>query len=472
MGNKPTKNFSLKKPQENTLNTDEPIIEENHYKDYGMSKENTLTKNDKIGRKKLKSIFKELCKENEELPLSDAVNYYDYILYSFKFSKTIQIIKYEDEERALDDYFYYQIHKAKPIEKKLTEYIKERLGNKKNLSYYQFEMGFLLLFNNQTELVYNKGYEDLEKKYENEFSKKLEFRQLTLREDDIFKRKIIEKKENIQPTEGEQKEMKAEVSFSENFRLPEQKGLRLTIFTMIFQYLDALETLKCGLVCKEWLAISRNDKLWKIHIQNDFQKDIEDKYSYKVTFQDYQLIVDYLKNINQEENNTIHGKTPLFLKYWKYADGILEIRGKNSKPQMLYLECGINAVPRTQISNNEEECLKGDFALESTSNTPESCQKPEINIPNNRRVVTMNEEGEEVGCCHDSVKEIAQSSFFSRNSFSFLSTLKMEGNLEEIEVWKKSICRKVSLECMENEMSHQQIRERLFDLISQKFFDL
>eukprot|EP01091_Cochliopodium_minus_P004200 TRINITY_DN1409_c0_g1_i4.p1 TRINITY_DN1409_c0_g1~~TRINITY_DN1409_c0_g1_i4.p1 ORF type:complete len:457 (-),score=132.82 TRINITY_DN1409_c0_g1_i4:77-1447(-) len=456
MGNKPTKNFSLKKPQENTLNTDEPIIEENHYKDYGMSKENTLTKNDKIGRKKLKSIFKELCKENEELPLSDAVNYYDYILYSFKFSKTIQIIKYEDEERALDDYFYYQIHKAKPIEKKLTEYIKERLGNKKNLSYYQFEMGFLLLFNNQTELVYNKGYEDLEKKYENEFSKKLEFRQLTLREDDIFKRKIIEKKENIQPTEGEQKEMKAEVSFSENFRLPEQKGLRLTIFTMIFQYLDALETLKCGLVCKEWLAISRNDKLWKIHI-NDLRVYAKDNFLDSSNY--------IQKHFNGETN-------PLFLEYWKYADRILDIKSQNSKPRRQYRECGINVVPRTQISNNEEECLKGDFALESTSNTPESCQKPEINIPNNRRVVTMNEEGEEVGCCHDSVKEIAQSSFFSRNSFSFLSTLKMEGNLEEIEVWKKSICRKVSLECMENEMSHQQIRERLFDLISQKFFDL
>eukprot|EP01091_Cochliopodium_minus_P004202 TRINITY_DN1409_c0_g1_i8.p1 TRINITY_DN1409_c0_g1~~TRINITY_DN1409_c0_g1_i8.p1 ORF type:complete len:443 (-),score=128.92 TRINITY_DN1409_c0_g1_i8:77-1405(-) len=438
---------------------------------FELSKENTLTKNDKIGRKKLKSIFKELCKENEELPSSDAIKYYEHIMDSLNFPKTIQIIKYKDEKRALHNYE----EEGKFIMIKLTDYIKERLGNKKNLNYYQFEMGFLLLFNNQTEIVYNMGYEDLKKKYENEFSKKLEFRQLTLREDDIFKKELIRIKKHdnqFNKDEDQEKEMKEEGSPSENFNLPEQKGLRLTIFTMIFQYLDALETLKCGLVCKEWLAISRNDKLWKIHIQNDFQKDIEDKYSYKVTFQDYQLIVDYLKNINQEENNTIHGKTPLFLKYWKYADGILEIRGKNSKPQMLYLECGINAVPRTQISNNEEECLKGDFALESTSNTPESCQKPEINIPNNRRVVTMNEEGEEVGCCHDSVKEIAQSSFFSRNSFSFLSTLKMEGNLEEIEVWKKSICRKVSLECMENEMSHQQIRERLFDLISQKFFDL
>eukprot|EP01091_Cochliopodium_minus_P010788 TRINITY_DN2941_c0_g1_i2.p1 TRINITY_DN2941_c0_g1~~TRINITY_DN2941_c0_g1_i2.p1 ORF type:complete len:420 (+),score=117.12 TRINITY_DN2941_c0_g1_i2:117-1376(+) len=409
---------------------------------------------DEINKTKLREIFKDLSKGKDEFSLSDCIQFYCQFLDQFKLKKKISFTKYEDEEEALLDWdVNYQ-----QVELDLTDYIKQRLNNQKMLNYYQFEKGFLIMMNNEAKYEYLGGY----KNTKFNLSSELEIHQITLREDNIFEKNLIKTKK-IKPTKDW---IETSISFSENFKLPEQKGSRLTIFTMIFKYLSVKDTLKCGLVSKEWLEISRNDALWKIHLHN-FQDGYEERYPFEVCPEEdmesfyetphNEIICRFFKNYKMNGNN------PLFLEYFKFVGLFFSLKANLSAPSPPS-ECGINIIPRSQSDEQTQ------------SESKEICQKPEVSFPfsfisisNNISRITTNEEGEEVGCCHDSVKEIAQP-LFSKDSFNFLSKLKMGS--DEIEVWKKSICKKVSLECMEVAMTHQEIRNRLFDLISFKFFDL
>jgi hypothetical protein len=78
------------------------------------------------------------------------------------------------------------------------------------------------------------------------------------------------------------------------------------------------------------------------------------------------------------------------------------------------------------------------------------------------------EEGEKVGCCHDSVNEIAQI-FFSKKSFVSLCEGKFKDE-KQLNQWKKELTQKVSLECMEEVMEETLIRQRIFNLITSKLF--
>ena len=266
-----------------------------------------------------------------------------------------------------------------------------------------------------------------------------------------------------------------------DFQFPEQRGLRLVIFSLIFKYLNARETLEAGLVCKEWLSISRNDNLWRQHIEQDFRTDIKEKYPHK----DYDC-TDNMYIFNFVSNFNIKDDKPAFLEYWRIADGIVEIKAVSAQPRERSLKkCGIQTVPRNQdveilqsvesvkpdissIINNynqdniDGECVPG---FVSSSIQPKSTQFQSQNIQKQQEQNGRKEE--EVGCCHDAVNLISLK-LFSSPRLSCLASLKMDD--KQFEMWKKEACKRVSLECMENEMSHTQIRSRLFELICFKFF--
>ena len=270
-----------------------------------------------------------------------------------------------------------------------------------------------------------------------------------------------------------------------DFQLPEQRGLRLVIFSLIFKYLNARETLGLGLVCKEWLNISRNDNLWRQHIEQDFLENIREKYPHKdYDYTDNMYIFNFVSNLQIEDDK------PAFLEYWRIVDGIVDCKANRIKPEeILYKECGIQTVPRNQnieilqsvecvktdissiinnsnsnINNNQDnidgECVSN-FVSSSSIQSQYSTQFQSQNIQKQEG------EEEEVGCCHDAVKLISLK-LFSSPRLSCLASLKMDD--KQFEMWKKEACKRVSLECMENEMSHTEIRSRLFELICFKFF--
>ena len=99
-------------------------------------------------------------------------------------------------------------------------------------------------------------------------------------------------------------------------KLPESKSFRTFFVTQIFKNLSSLETLKCSLVCKEWLSLARSDSIWRNHLVRDFVDMIPSKYLDKShdKERDYQAKVKFLKQ------NKIKEQSPYFIVYWKLVD--------------------------------------------------------------------------------------------------------------------------------------------------------
>ena len=152
-----------------------------------------------------------------------------------------------------------------------------------------------------------------------------------------------------------------------------------------------------------------------------------------------EMICNHLDKIRVSES------TPWFLEYWNVKDQILEIIAQYKKPHPP-MSCGIGTLPRNQIQSETESPL-------------ELCSSPTSPISSS----------DQVGCCHDSVSEIAKRLFDSPR-FSSLCLLKMSEY--ENQIWKKDLTHKVSLECMENAMEEREIRLRLTQLAQKKLFDL
>jgi hypothetical protein len=68
------------------------------------------------------------------------------------------------------------------------------------------------------------------------------------------------------------------------------------------------------------------------------------------------------------------------------------------------------------------------------------------------------------GCCHDSVEKICDN-LFEKDS---LKVLVSSFDSQSLKDWKKNLTSQVSLQCMENKMTHQEIRVELLRLISDK----
>jgi hypothetical protein len=212
-----------------------------------------LSKNCLINKEILKEIFENLSQSKDEIKGKDALAFYSDLIEKFEMKKEIIVEEYD--EKAFVSFRY-----PKRINIDRLEYLKNLL-NTENYNFYQFQKGFLLLINesNLFKLDIN-----------------LTFTQLTLRSIDIFTQKEIEKRKKNKVTKNQKITTIQSINESE-FQLPQQKGLRLTIFTLILQHLSAKDTLNLGLVSKEFLAISRNDTLWKSYIKEEYMTDLESK---------------------------------------------------------------------------------------------------------------------------------------------------------------------------------------------------
>ena len=149
-----------------------------------------LVENEKIGNKKLKSIFDELSHSKEELPISECSDFLNKLADAFDFPKEITTYKYKDEKRAMQTFYEY----PKETKMKMVDYVlKERLKIKANLNYYQFQNAFVIFLLGQPKNPHHYPYY-LKNHPIFKLGKKLEFRQFTLGESNIFKDKILTKK--------------------------------------------------------------------------------------------------------------------------------------------------------------------------------------------------------------------------------------------------------------------------------------
>eukprot|EP01091_Cochliopodium_minus_P009456 TRINITY_DN2330_c0_g1_i1.p1 TRINITY_DN2330_c0_g1~~TRINITY_DN2330_c0_g1_i1.p1 ORF type:complete len:186 (-),score=25.21 TRINITY_DN2330_c0_g1_i1:53-610(-) len=133
------------------------------------------------------------------------------------------------------------------------------------------------------------------------------------------------------------------VTFEVN--LPEKGGLRKSLLKMIFDKLSSKDTLKMGLVNKEWYAISRDNVVWKSHFERDYpylfnevKKDlilgtdvgrfkIVDAYidrANEITLKDLKL---YLQDFSLE-----HYDDP-FIDFWNFRDHLLFMKADSFYPQ-------------------------------------------------------------------------------------------------------------------------------------------
>ena len=105
--------------------------------------------------------------------------------------------------------------------------------------------------------------------------------------------------------------------------LPQKKGLRNLILTEMFKNMSAPETLKCSLVCKEWLNITRSDLVWKSHFERDFIRLVPSKYiqppktgqgddENKINLRIYI----FERKVKILRNYKFVGESPVFIEYW------------------------------------------------------------------------------------------------------------------------------------------------------------
>ena len=112
--------------------------------------------------------------------------------------------------------------------------------------------------------------------------------------------------------------------------LPQKKGLRNLILTEMFKNMSAPETLKCSLVCKEWLNITRSDLVWKSHFERDFIRLVpskhiqppktgqEEKEEIKIE-KFFDESINYEKNVEILRNYKFVGESPVFIEYWNLS---------------------------------------------------------------------------------------------------------------------------------------------------------
>jgi len=233
------------------------------------------------------------------------------------------------------------------------------------------------------------------------------------------------------------------------------------IFTEVFGYLPAKDTLTCSLVCKEWLPISRCDKIWEGHYKRDLLSRNKPKKLIKKTgFLDFDEF-DY--SHEKDEVPPLSGKHPAFLEYFQHLDGILDFGSFKHDRKNRMKRCGIGAIPRNDNVREEQN------VIDSQQNTVIDSQINKIIEPQQNKEIEIEVEGEEmVGCCHDSVNQISQSLFSKKSFVSLCEGIFLDE--KQLNQWKKSLTQKVSLECMENEMEENQIKERISNLIESKLF--
>ena len=152
-----------------------------------------LVKNEKIGNKKLKSIFDELSHSKEELSVSECSDFLNKLADAFNFYKEITTYKYKDEKKALKD--WREIPKKTKM--KMVDYVlKEKLKIKAKLNYYQFQNAFVIFLlgqpRNPKNSVQYQNFKEIKEIFK--LGKKLEFRQFTLIETNIFKKSVLTKK--------------------------------------------------------------------------------------------------------------------------------------------------------------------------------------------------------------------------------------------------------------------------------------
>jgi hypothetical protein len=393
-----------------------------------------LTKNLEIDEEILKKLYSSLCNSKERMDEKDLNSFLEKLQSSFNMLVKNGVTKYENEKEALESYRAISTY----TEYNIIEHIGKKYGSEK-ISFYSFKNAFLDYLSQSDP---NKNLK---------IDSSLSFHQLTMREDSIFVKEEI--KENKSNSFGSSPSKKIELAEDPNFNLPNQKGLRFTIFSIIFSYFSPSELMKLGLVSKEWLSISRHDFLWKTFFQQHYQSNLEEKYPYKPRNMDRkpparmslnERIYSELKKYQVSEN------TPWFLEYWIVKDHILQITSNyNHKPQAPR-RCGINVDFRgnQQISSLDE---------------------PAILSSSNQFMIPPEEISQDVGCCHDSVSIIANKCF-EAPTFGSLCSLKM--NQKESQEWKRKITQQVSLECMKDAMEEREIRTRILILIQNKFFDL
>jgi hypothetical protein len=180
---------------------------------------------------------------------------------------------YKDERDALKNW-------RSKKENRLLDIIKEieRKYENEKISFYSFQKIFLkyLLHTDQDGKL--------------KLDANLAFHQLTLKNDSIFVKETLRQKKSsfkfnqveLDPLLSSPLNSQTSVVIVEDptFNLPNQKGLRFTIFSIIFSHFSPRELMMMGLVSKEWLSISRHDFLWKTIFFNEYKKDLEQKYPF------------------------------------------------------------------------------------------------------------------------------------------------------------------------------------------------
>ena len=262
-----------------------------------------IDKGMKIDTDHLNKIFKEICKTRDRINQKDLIEFLGNLQSFFSYPKEGKRLKYANEEEAMRNW------NAKSTEESF-DIIKEICGRKEDeISFYSFQISFLqfLIFSEQIEgsLHRPSSFKPIQLF---ELDPLLQFTCLTLKEDSIFKKKQIKEKkmndtkeetiiEKPKPEKSEKSQGSSSSNFfsklfkrkkpnktktqesnkeeqqiesiqqvesipfaiplDPNFQLPDQKGLRITIFIIVFSYLPVKDILHAGLVSKEWLSISR-----------------------------------------------------------------------------------------------------------------------------------------------------------------------------------------------------------------------
>ena len=117
-------------------------------------------------------------------------------------------------------------------------------------------------------------------------------------------------------------------------QLPESKGVRSRVLREVMKFLSTPDTLKCALVSKEWLEISRCDEVWKSHFKRDFQiqkpqtENKESEIKRRIPIQ-----ISLSDNTNLMRDNFLKeykfkGESPIFSEYFTVANEILTINSK------------------------------------------------------------------------------------------------------------------------------------------------
>ena len=386
-----------------------------------------------IDEELIKKLFSILCESKEKINEIEFISFLKNLQSSFQFQTQIFETIYKNEKEALISYRAERIDQAT----NLIEKIGKKYGGAE-LSFYSFQnalLEYLIYADSNRTLILDAS---------------ISFHQLTLKEESIFKRNHIKNPIREKVSNKFLEETSPVITLPEwkidiNFELPNQKGLRFTIFSLILSHFSAKELMKFGLVSKECLSISRQDFLWKKLFIKEFKTNLKERYPYVERNLETQMFPPPLVSLNEKIRHELERYepseiSPWFLEYWLLHDQIIEIVANHSKPQAPR-RCGITVEPR----QNQQ-----DFSLI-------------VDQP------SLSSEELVVGCCHDSVNRNADR-LFSSERFSSLCELKM--HQKESQIWKKKLTQQVSLECMENALEEREIRMRISRLIQNKFFGL